>query len=135
MARGSCMRARTLRWAALAACLTGLVACPDHERGSDERDVTAAIRMGVMDLYVRSAGEGKEPVYPERLDDEPAGTRASRAHPLFIRVVEGGVAEGWAKTGENTYTGPSGLGYLYVPAEGRLYFGELSGYGQGSERR
>ena len=85
----------------------------------------AVIRMGISGYAAQSEEEGRQPVYPLRLDSAPPGTEASEDTPLFTEVVPEGIRSGWRKEGAYEYVylredggQDTGRSYYYEPDTG-----------------
>ncbi len=85
-----------------------------------EPGVVVAIQESLANYAEESRDIGRNPLYPESLDQAEIGDTGMR-NPFFSNVLKGGVAvAGWSKTGKNTYATPSGTGYVYDPDSGRF---------------
>ncbi len=57
--------------------------------------------------------------YPDKLDNAPAGSRASGSNKFFYFVLEGGITESWKKgSSVNEYVAPNGDIFRYDPGKG-----------------
>ena len=87
---------------------------------SMEPGVFVAIQESLANYAEESRDIGRNPVYPESLDQAEIGDTGMR-NPFFSHVLEGGVAvAGWSKTDKNTYVAPSGTGYVYISDTGKF---------------
>ena len=88
--------------------------------GSMESGVIVAVQEGLASYAEESRETGRQPVYPQTLDQAQMGETDMR-NPFFANVLDRAVAvTGWSKTGKNTYTTPNGTGYVYDPATGQF---------------
>jgi len=108
------------------AALVGILAVTKYfdlselTEGSMESGVILAVQEGLTGYAGESRDIGRQPVYPETLDQARIGDTGMR-NPFFANVLDRGIAvSGWSKTGKNTYTTPSGAAYTYDPDTGRF---------------
>lgn len=108
------------------AALVGILAVTKYldlselTEGSMESGVIVAVQEGLIGYAEESRDIGRQPVYPETLDQAQIGETDMR-NPFFANVLDRGVAvTGWSKTGKNTYTTPNGTGYVYDPVTGQF---------------
>ena len=88
-----------------------------------EQGVVSNVQAAIRSKGLRTA-IGGELLWPEALDEAPAGSSAAADNPFFGRVLATPVVERWKKgAAANRYLGPSGTEYTYDAATGS--FAEL----------
>lgn len=73
-----------------------------------EKGVVGGVRAGIYTYFANWKA------FPTTLDNEAAGTDASKDHPFFDNVLTEPVVADWKKgTNVNEYQGPTGTKYFY----------------------
>jgi type II secretory pathway pseudopilin PulG len=85
----------------------------NEAKAAAEKGVVAGAVAGIYTYYLQNRA------YPPSLDSAGVGQACVPGNACFTAVLgHGGITQDWVKAGVNTYVGPTGTIYVYVPNDG-----------------